>query len=66
MGIAFLIIGLIAGAIYNAVSDNGFNKKSGRTLIIGFLIVGSVLEAIFGHAVGILFLFILFAGWVFS
>ena len=66
MGIAFLIIGLIAGAIYNAVSDNGCDKKSGWILIVVFLLVGSVLEAIFGHIVGILFLIILFAGWVFS
>lgn len=65
MGLAFLIIGIIAGAIYNAVSDNGFNKKSGGVLIVGFLLVGCVLEAVFGHVIGIIVLFILFAGWVF-
>lgn len=65
MGLAFLIIGIIAGAIYNAVSDNGFDKKSGWCLIIVFMLVGCVLEAIFGHVIGFIFLFILFAGWVF-
>ena len=65
MGIAFLVIGIIAGAIYNAVSNNGNDKKSGWTLIIAFLIVGSILETMFGHFVGVIGLFILFAGWVF-
>lgn len=66
MALAFVIIGLIAGAIYNAISDNGFDKKAGGTFIIVYILVGCVLEAIFGHVVAFLWLFILFAGWVFS
>ena len=65
MALALVIIGIIAGAIYNAVSDNGFNKEAGWRFIIGFCLVGCVLEAIFGHTVGFIFIVILFAGWLF-
>lgn len=63
MGLVFLIVGIIAGAIYNVVSDNGFNTNAGWGLIIVFMIVGCVMESIFGNFVGLIFLFILFAGW---
>lgn len=66
MAIAFVIIGVIVALIYGAVTDNGNNKTAGVILIFGVLIVGSVLEAIFGHVVGFIIIFILFAGWVFT
>ena len=66
MGIAFVIFGVIAAAIYNAVSDNGFDKKAGGILVGAFFIVGCILGEVLAPIVLLFFLFVLFAGWVFS
>lgn len=66
MAIAFVIVGVIAALIYGAVTDNGNNKMAGRILIFGVMILGCILESIYGSLVGFIFIFILVAGWVFT
>lgn len=66
MALAFVIIGLISASIYAAVTDNGNNKKAGGILLLVVLILGCVLESIFGNLIGLVVLIILFAGWIFS
>ena len=65
MALAFVIIGIIAGAIYNGVSDNGFNKKAGGRLLFVYFLVGCILESIYGNFVGLIFLLIFVAGCMF-
>lgn len=60
MYLACTIIGIIAGAIYNAVTDNGFDKKASSTFLSIYFIAGGILSYIFGDIVAILFLFIFF------
>ena len=55
--------GLIAATIYHTVTDNSNNFKVADGMLV---IVGSVLEAVFGHTVGLIIIVILFAWWVFA
>lgn len=66
MALAFVIVGVIAALIYSVVTDNGNNTKAATVLIVGVLFIGGILESIFGNLVGLMIIFILFAGWVFT